>query len=142
MRLITSILFCCLFFSAFSQNREREGYARTSHKKETLILLNSFIKSLQIPKLKPSKKACKPYITDNEEKISELAFEKAHRHAIHFKYPVLLTEIRQINIDNKDQIEYKIWIGLNRGMGVRPPSVNIVFPKDGSLPKVTNVKNL
>ena len=142
MRAIVSILFCCLFFSAFSQKREREGYARTSHKKETLVLLNRFIKALQIPKLNPAKRTCKPYMTEDETKISEISFEKAHRHAIHFKYPVLLTEIRQINIDNKNQIEYKIWIGLNRGMGVRPPSVNIIFPKDGSLPKVTNVNNL
>jgi len=142
MRLIVSILFCCLIFSANAQRTEREGYARSGHEKQTLILLNSFIKALQIPKHNPAKRACKPYMVEDKKKISDLAFEKAHRHAMHFKYPVMITEVKQINMQDKSQIEYKIWIGLNKGMGVRPPSLHVIFSKDGSSPKVSNINNL
>jgi hypothetical protein len=140
MRLIISILFCCLIFSVKAQNRE--GFARSDHEKESLILLNNFMKALQLPKHSASKKACKPYMVNDETKITDLSFEKAHKHAIHFKYPVFITQVMHINPKNKEGFEYKIWIAKNIGMGVTPVSVHIFFPKDGSPPKVINVNNL
>ena len=140
MRLIVSILFCCLIFSAVAQNRE--GFARSDHQKESLILLNNFIKALQLPKQSTSKKASKPFLIEGENNITDDSFEKAHNHAIHLKYPVMITQVMQVNTENKDGFEYKVWLAKNVGMGVTPVSVHIFFPKDGNPPKISNVNNL
>lgn len=131
-------------------------FAKDSVEDEGEKLLNKFMKALQIQNIDEAEKAILPYVYPSEisgknliPTVRQYSFKKAHKAAKGYKYPVVITrvrETRQTQVGFKETgglgKVYDFFIDRKEDAGGRPAPVKIFFPKNGGDAKILYMGSL